>query len=431
MSQIDREELADLVLALGNIDSPAGRPGGREKEMGEFVEAWLKKEGFEAKILALLPERPNVVGTYKGTGGGYSLLFNSHMDTATAKEDVWMLRNTMAPALHSAWREGDLLFGRSVVNDKGPMACFLIAAKAIKKAGIALKGDLVVTTVSGEMETEPVDEFQSPQYIGHDIGARYMVAHGGIADYALIAEGTHFAACWTECGIAAFKITLFGRSLYTPYIKRPYTPENHPNPIVAMGKLVEKIEEWALVYERKHTRVWRNGTQVPKASIGAVRGGGPYFLGMSPEVCSLYLDVRTPPGLDVLALKAELEQMVRSLRADGDWDVELIVFRRGFEAKNIDRLAEAVERAHVSLFKEKSKPVQEPICSMWRDINPFNEVGIPALTYGPPTFAATMLHAGELATAPKADCQSLDNLHNTAQLYAMIAMDICNQEKKV
>jgi len=35
---------------------------------------------------------------------------------------------------HKAWREGEELVGEGVVNDKGPMAAFLIAAKSLKLA---------------------------------------------------------------------------------------------------------------------------------------------------------------------------------------------------------------------------------------------------------------------------------------------------------
>ena len=38
-------------------------------------------------------ERASVVATLRGSGGGYSLLFNSHMDTSTAADDVLTLRD--------------------------------------------------------------------------------------------------------------------------------------------------------------------------------------------------------------------------------------------------------------------------------------------------------------------------------------------------
>ena len=56
---------------------------------------------------------------------------------------------------------------------------------------------------------------------------------------------------------------------------------------------------------------------------------------------------------------------------------------------------------------------------MWTDMNVFNEAGIPAATYGPPGG----LGAGKFST-------TVDDLYKTAQAYAMVALDLCNQEKK-
>ncbi len=415
LSQIDREELVNLALALGNIDSPPGQ----EKEVGEFVEAWLQQEGFETKVICLTSDRPNVVGICKGTGGGYSLLFNSHMDTYVSERGVWARRNCKRPIDHSAWREGDTLYGNGIVNDKGPMACFLIAAKAIKKAGITLKGDLVLTAVSGEIEEEPVDEFQGLPYLSREVGARFMVGHGAIADYALVAEITGFRLAWIQAGKAVFKITVFGSPcIYAPYIKRPYPSGENPNAIVRMAKLIDKIEDWALAYEKKHTYICPGGTLIPTVNIGAVRGGTPFNTCATPELCSLYVDCRTAPDQDVLAIKGELEEIIQSLGLEGE--VELVHFRRGYEAQNIDRLAETVGRAHSRLFNEKPEPAIGPVCSMWRDDNVFNEAGIPAVNYGPGVGPG----GGTLTI-------TLDELHKAAQVYAMVALDLCNQVKTV
>jgi len=414
LSHIDKEELADIAVSLANIYSPPGQ----EREVADFVEGWLQREGFETKVISLTPDRPNVVGIHKGAGGGYSLLFNSHMDVVPSTPEFF--RDPMNPMMRTAWREGDTLYGMGIVNDKGPMACFLCAAKAIKNAGIALKGDLILTAVSGEIGWEPVDEFTPPQYLSKEVGTRFMVTHGTIADFALVAEATNFRLAWVEAGKAFFKITVFGgRSLYTPYINRPYDLEKNPNAIVQMSKLIEKLEDWALAYEKKNTYVCPGGTLIPKVNLGAMRGGAPYRPTTTPEVCSLYIDCRTTPNQDVLAIKADLEEVIRSLHIDGK--VELFVFRRGYEAQNINRLSGAIKQAHLKIFGEKPKSVVGPECSMWRDINVFNEVGIPAATYGPAAGAGTY---GNL-------CITLDDMDKAAKLYAMIALDICSQEKTV
>ena len=63
---IDRKEVVDLALALGNIDSPTGSEG----RAGEFVYDWLGQNGFKPRKYALTPERFNVAAWLSGEGGG-------------------------------------------------------------------------------------------------------------------------------------------------------------------------------------------------------------------------------------------------------------------------------------------------------------------------------------------------------------------------
>ena len=71
----------------------------------------------------------------EGTGGGYNLIFNSHLDTTLRGDAIWSAIDPQDRLYRGAWREGDELCGDGLVNDKGPMAAFLVAAKAIKNAG--------------------------------------------------------------------------------------------------------------------------------------------------------------------------------------------------------------------------------------------------------------------------------------------------------
>src|SRR5439155_672574 len=81
---------------------------------------------------------------------------------------------------------------------------------AIKDSGVRLKGDLLLMAVVGEIGVEPVDEFQSPAYLAKEPGTRFAITHGGVADYALVAEGTDFGIVGVEAGKAFFKVTVFG-----------------------------------------------------------------------------------------------------------------------------------------------------------------------------------------------------------------------------
>src|SRR5258708_32236158 len=83
--RVDRKELVDLALTICNIDSA----GPTEARVAAYIYEWLRTEGFKARKTGLLADRFNVIGTLPGTGGGCSLIFNSHMETAVRSSDTW------------------------------------------------------------------------------------------------------------------------------------------------------------------------------------------------------------------------------------------------------------------------------------------------------------------------------------------------------
>ena len=73
------------------------------------------------------------------------------------------------------------------------MAAFMLAAKPIKDADVATRGDIIMTMVVGEIGMGPIDEFQGPRYIGKGYGSRHAVAHGIMGDFALVKKGVEFS----------------------------------------------------------------------------------------------------------------------------------------------------------------------------------------------------------------------------------------------
>jgi acetylornithine deacetylase/succinyl-diaminopimelate desuccinylase-like protein len=412
---IDQDELVKLALDLGNLDSPTGQEG----PVGEYVFDWLQRQGFAPRKVGLFPHRFNVLATLPGQGRGRSLVFNSHMDTTIAKEEIWTTRRAADAVLHSAWRDGDILYGNGVCNDKGPMATWLIAAKAIRESGVPLAGDLVLMSVVGEIGVEPVDEFEAPQYVAKEAGTRWAIQHGGVADYALVAEGTDFGLVGVEAGKAFFKMTVFGDDLpiYTPYIQRPTPIEKSPNAIVRMSRLLERLEEWAYDYERRRRYEGPWGTVVPKVNVGAIRGGVPYKITKTVQQCAIYVDVRITPVQNPLDLREELRQLLAATGLPGE--VELYVYRRGYEARDVEPLADAIRRAQQAVLGTTPGIGAAPFASMWRDLNVFNETGIPSLTYGP----GVSVGGGNFG-------MRIADLVTGARLYALTALELCSQERR-
>ena len=84
-------------------------------------------------------------------------MFNCHLDTALSGDPTdAMFAGPLRPEWKSeARRKSGLIFGSGIFNDKGPFASVLIAAHALKKAGVKLAGDILLTGVCSEIGRAP------------------------------------------------------------------------------------------------------------------------------------------------------------------------------------------------------------------------------------------------------------------------------------
>lgn len=147
---------------------------GGETECTRMLGTWLSHAGFETHEVAPDPERVNVVAISRGAGGGRSLLLNGHVDTvAPFRPDSWKAGSPWTPL-----REGDLLYGLGSCDMKGGLVTLALAARAVKEAGLSLKGDVQVHAVVGK-ETGC-----------HDEGVLAPLRAGFTADAGIVAEPT-------------------------------------------------------------------------------------------------------------------------------------------------------------------------------------------------------------------------------------------------
>ena len=408
--RIQEKELVELAIALGSITAPSGY----EQPMADYVEEWLRTHGFHCYQQNLCEGRSNTIGILRGKGGGETLIFNSHLDSDFGLPP---LPGGPIPPGPKVRVEERRIFGKTVQNDRGPMAAFMIATKAIKDANIAIRGDIIMTMVVGEIGMAPIEEFQGPRYIGKGYGSRHAVAHGIMGDFALVAESTDFGVTWIEAGAAYFKVTLHGTGYYTPRLPPRNTLKDSPNPIVKMTDVIQAIEEWAMRYEKDHQVQYPVGVMVPKVAIGAIRAGHPFSPSTGVDTCSIYVDVRVPPALSFTDVEKKLKEVVLSQGFGGD--VQLYMARKGYEGKNVEPLVESIRKAHRAIRGGECPPVSAPEISMWRDINVFNEVGIPAVTFGFPRKSEPGLSEKFVDINDLVDC---------AKMYALVALDTCGTD---
>ncbi|MFQ5851940.1 MAG: M20/M25/M40 family metallo-hydrolase [Candidatus Binatia bacterium] len=415
LANLDKDELAHLACDLVNLPSPTGR----EKAVADFILDWYKANGLKAIRQEVELDRPNAVGILKGQGKGLTLMFNGHLDTSFtgADEDLRIVAHVEPESeLRGSIRNGKV-YGLGISNMKGGVAAFMMAAKAIGTSGVQLKGDLILAGVVGEISRTPIGPFQTQEYRGEGIGTRHLLTHGIQSDYAVVADGSDLNIVWTQTGVADFKITTFGKARAAWGTKRSTHPPVELNAIIKMTKIIEALEQWANRFEEQHIYNSPTGPILPKVNIGAIEGGAPYRPNYLPGVCSIYVDVRIPPQVRPLTVQYEVESVLSSLGIE--YDLELYRSLMGHEGKGVEPLVKSLEDVHEYLFGAKPKPETPERASIWTDTNVYNELGIPAIKFGP---------RGK-TIGPRAEEIKIDDMVKAAQVYALLALDICNRER--
>ena len=415
LAQIGRDEIAQLGADLTSIPSPTGQ----EKAIAEFILGWFEANGIKAVRQDVEVDRPNAVGIVKGDGTGLSLGFNGHMDTSFTgtSADARMAAGLEPESELKGRIVGDKVQGLGISNMKAGLASFMIAGKALKASGVKLKGDVVLAAVVGEISRTPIGPWQSQDYRGEGVGTRHLLTHGMHTDYAVCCDGSDLNIVWTQAGVVQAKITTFGKAEAAWGTKRSAYPMERVNAIVKMTRIIAAIERWGAEFEEKHIYVSPTGPLLPKVNIGAIEGGAPYRPNYFPGVCSIYVDIRMPPQVRPVAIKHEMEQALNALGVE--YELELYKSLLGYEGRNVEPLVKSAEEIHQHLFDAKIKVESPDRASIWTDTNLYNELGIPAIKIGP---------RGKRISARNEEID-IDVMVKAAQLYALMALDICSRAR--
>jgi len=416
IKRINREELAELTKQLVDISSPTGS----EKTIGEFILAWYARHNLKPVRQELGPDRVNAIGILEGRANGVSLTINGHMDTSyTGTEEDRMFCRALEPDsdLKGAIREGKV-FGLGASNMKSGLAAFMVTGKAIRESGISLKGDLILAAVAGEISRTPIGPYQSEAYRGEGTGTQHLLTHGIQSDYAIVADRSAHSIVWAQNGVAQFKISTFGDPHAAWGVTREEKPPEASSAILKMMKVLEAVDEWAAEFERAHVYTSPHGPIVPKVNIGAIQGGAPFRPNYYPGVCSLYVDVRTPPELRPVQVQHELKAVLSQLGIE--CEMEMYASKMGYQAKGVEPVIKVIEETYQSLFGKKTPAPTGLHASIWTDTNIYNELGIPACKFG--------LGGGRWKF--RSEQIDIENIFQAAQVYALAALEICNWEKR-
>jgi acetylornithine deacetylase/succinyl-diaminopimelate desuccinylase-like protein len=416
IKRINREELAELTKRLVDIPSPTGS----EKAIGEFILDWFTRHGIKAVRQEINPERVNAVGVIEGRANGVSLMINGHMDTSyTGTDEDRMFCRALEPDsdLKGAVRDGKV-FGLGASNMKSGLAAFMIAGKAIKESCADLKGDLILAAVAGEISRTPIGPYQSEAYRGEGTGTLHLLTHGVQSDYAIVADRSAHSIVWAQNGVSQFKVSTFGDPHAAWGVTREEKSPEASSAILKMVKVLQAVDAWAAEFERAHVYASPHGPIVPKVNIGSIQGGAPFRPNYYPGVCSIYLDVRTPPDLRPVQVQRELKAALAKLGVE--YEIEMYASKMGYEAKGVEAVVDVIEKSYQSLFGKKTPAPTGVHASIWTDTNIYNEMGIPACKFG--------LGGGRWKY--RSEQIDIDDIYQAAQVYAVAALEICNWDKK-
>jgi len=272
VSEQDRKNVINRIqLTKDLVDIPS--PTGSEKAIGEFILSWYSRHGIKALRQEINPERVNAVGILDGRSDGVSLTINGHMDTSyTGTEEDRMFCRALEPDsdLKGAVRDGKV-FGLGASNMKSGLAAFMVAGKAIRESGVALKGDLILAAVAGEISRTPIGPYQSEAYRGEGTGTIHLLTHGVQSDYAIVADRSGHSIVWAQNGVAQFKISTFGDPHAAWGVTREEKSPEASSAILKMIKVLQAVDSWAGEFERAHVYASPHGPLVPKVNIGSIQ----------------------------------------------------------------------------------------------------------------------------------------------------------------
>jgi acetylornithine deacetylase/succinyl-diaminopimelate desuccinylase-like protein len=184
-----------------------------------------------------------------------------------------------------------------------------------------------------------------------------------------------------------------------------------------MMRIVHAVDQWAADFEKRCVYQSAIGQIIPKVNIGAIQGGAPFRPNYFPGVCSLYVDVRTPPRLRPIQVQRELKEVLK--RTGIKFDMELYASLMGYEAKGIEPIVDVVKQAYKTVAGKEPPAANAFRASIWTDTNIYNEMGIPTLKFG--------LGGGKHAI--RSEQIAIEEIYVGAQVYALASAEICNWEK--
>ena len=416
-----QNEILNFLSNLVQIPSDVCPPHGNELACQKFIEAEFKRQGAEVDVFTpdevpglrehpaffgvwdnmprSFENRPDVVGVFRGEGGGKSLLLSTHVDTVPHNPELWKESTPLSGEIKNG-----RLYGRGAWDTKWGIAAGLFAIRCIHELNIHLKGDVILESVADE------------EYAGSH-GTLASRLRGYNADIAINCEPTNMMVAAAHRGGTAWRITVKGDA------GMAFSDKKLVNPVYKLAGVIEAVQAFELERNKQKTNAMYYGanSELPVYTLQIGGGGDTYAEAEGiPSDCYLIIWVEEYPGTDFETHKQKLIGFINNyLAKDRGFDgifpeySQLVRYIPGSAIDISHHIFEHLENSFLSTncdYKVGGAPFA---C----DTYVFNKHSpTPALTLGP---GGANAHGGD-------EYVNIEDLINLTKIFAKLMVSWCN-----
>ncbi len=370
-----RHEAVDLLSKIVQQPSTQGNERGVQaivaeklRTLGLEVDIWDPDYAALTKHPYFVPSRdtytgsPNVVGRWKGAGGGKSIILNGHIDVVPEGDRTKWTDDPFSGSV----KDGKV-YGRGTTDMKGGNVSMLLALESIIRSDIKLKGDVIFESVIEEESG--------------GVGTLATLLRGYKADAALIPEPTNMKLFIKQQGSMWFRITIEGRSAHGG---TRYEGISAIEKAVMVHQAVLKLES---TRNARITDPLYKSIPIPvPINMGKIQGGS--WPSSVADLVTIEGRIGVAPEEEMAAVRKELQQCVAELSVADSWLKEHPARVEFFGAQWVPNalnethaFSESIKKAYASVY---NRPVKVEASPWGTDGGLLAKVGgIPTLVIGP------------------------------------------------
>lgn len=301
-------------------------------------------------------DRPSLVATRRGTGGGRSLALYGHLDTVGVE-------GMSAP--FTATIDGDERTGRLVGRGACDMKAAVAAMVVVAEAAAGTAGDVVLALVADEENAS--------------LGAEAVLAHlraaGRLPDACVVGEPTWLDLAVAHRGFAVVEVELVGKASHSSQ------PADGVNALTHLGRLLAAVEarDAEIVAGPAHPLSGR-GSLVATIARG---GSSPFVV---PASAHAVIERRTVPGEPSTVGLAEVRRILDALRAADPAvcaTARTTLAREAWEVGESPLAAKLMDLLAAALVAAGSRPPRRTGAPYWMESALWAGAGVPTVVCGP------------------------------------------------